>query len=184
MKAVIDTSSLISFVRYCIPFDEGNKLMDFLKNQILEKNIIVLDKVAEECKYLSGGLVVKTLPFINDKKYRTSTNSLIANQKFHRLVDNNFINGSEKNHLNEAEYLIKRTDYINSADCTMILYAFTYKDTFIVTEESGYNNDGKAFKKIPENCKPIGITTMTLPEFLKQNGIGLSIEVAATSLFE
>lgn len=158
--------------------------MDFLENQILEKNIVVLDKVAKECSYLRNGQVIKTLPFINDKKYKTSTGSLIAPQRFHNLVDHNFINGTEKNQLSEAEYQIKRTDYINSADCTMILYAFTNKDTVIVTEESGYNNDGKAFKKIPENCKSIGITTMTLPDFLKQNGISLSIEVAAATLFE
>ena len=37
MKALIDTSSLISFVRYYLPFDQDNKLKDFLEKQILEK---------------------------------------------------------------------------------------------------------------------------------------------------
>ncbi len=187
MKAVIDTCSLISFVRYYLPFDQGNRLKDFLKEQILDKKIIVLDKVAAECEYTSNGLVVKSLPFIKDKKYRTSTSSLVAPPKFHHLIDCNFINASEKRKLTDAEYQKLRGDYLNSADCSLILYTYDKKNTeeiVIITEETGYNNDGKAFKKIPENCKAIDIKTQMLPEFLKSNGIiNLSIDIAATSLF-
>ena len=69
----------------------------------------------------------------------------------------------------------------------MILYAYNSKDiepVIIITEETGYSNDGKVFKKIPEICKSIGITTMTLPDFLsKYDVIDFSIDIAATTLF-
>lgn len=188
MKAVIDTSSLISFVRYYLPFDKDDKLKMFLETQILSKNIIVLDKVETECERQGKGQVVTALPFIKQAKYKTSTASLIAPKRFHYLIDNNFINGSEKNRLDEAEYQVVRDNYLQSADCAMILYAYNNKareDVVIITEETGFNNDGKAFKKIPENCKAIGIITQTLPEFFKTNGIiNLSIDVTATTLFQ
>ncbi|MGI5848236.1 MAG: DUF4411 family protein [Candidatus Cryptobacteroides sp.] len=187
MKAVIDTSSLISFVRYYLPFDKDNKLKDFLEQQILEKKIVVLDKVAEECEYCSHSLVISALPFINNNKYKTSTSSLFAPPKFHNLIDNNFINSSERNRLGEAEYQAERDRFLKSTDCNLILYAFVNnptEETIIITEETGYNNDGKSFKKIPENCKSIGITTLSLPKFLEANGvIDFSINVTATTLF-
>lgn len=137
MKAVIDTSSLIAFVRYYLPFDKAHKLRDFMEKQILDKKIVVLDKVATECEYQGQGQVVSALPFLKDRKYKTSTASLIAPPKFHKLIDNNFINGSEKNHLGEAEYQVERDQFLKSADCAMILYAYTNKDdeSIIITEE-------------------------------------------------
>lgn len=187
MKAIIDTCSLISFVRYYLPFDQDNQLKNFLETQILEKKIIVLDKVAKECEYTSQGLVISALPFIKNKKYITSTSSLIAPAKFHKLIDNNFLIGSEKKGLTDAEYQSKRDGFLNSADCAIILYAYNNKaseEIIIITEETGYNNDGKVFKKIPENCKIIDVKTQTLPEFFKSNDlINFSIDITATTLF-
>ena len=187
MKAVIDTNSLISFVRYYLPFDKDGKLKDFIEKQILEKKIIVLDEVAKECEYVSQGLVLSKLPFIKDKKYKTSTASLVAPTRFHNMVDNNFIIGTERNKLDEPGYAAKRDSYLKSADCLMILYAYLNKaaeETIIITEETRYENDGKVFKKIPENCKSADIKTVSLPEFLEENDvIELSINVSATTLF-
>ena len=50
MKAVIDTSSLVSLVRYYLPFDKEGKLTSFLEERILAKKIIVMEEVALECK--------------------------------------------------------------------------------------------------------------------------------------
>ncbi len=187
MKAIIDTCSLVAFVRYYLPFDKDGKLRDFLERQILERNLVVIDKVAVECERQSHGLVTSALPFIKHAKYKTSTSSLIAPARFHSLIDNNFVIGSEKNRLNEAEYQLVREEYLQSADCSMILYAYSNKcteDVTIITEETGYNNDGKVFKKIPENCKVINVKTMKLPEFLKDNYvIDFTITVTATTLF-
>ena len=46
MKIVIDTSSLLSLVRYYLPFDKKSLLNNLFKAQIELNNIIVLDKVA------------------------------------------------------------------------------------------------------------------------------------------
>ena len=125
--------------------------------------------------------------WIKNKKYRTSTSSLIAPAKFHKLIDNNFLIGSEKKGLSDAEYQLKRDGFLNSADCAIILYAYNNKaseEIIIITEETGYNNDGKVFKKIPENCKFIDVKTQTLPEFFKSNDlINLSIDITTTTLF-
>lgn len=187
MKAVIDTSSLVSLVRYYLPFDKGGKLASFLEEQILAGSILVIDKVVEECGRLGGGQVVGALPFLKKARYRTDTSVLTAVPKFYNLVDNNFVNGSEKNRLDEAEYQLQRDDFLNSADLRMILYAYNSLDSepvIIITEETGYSNDGKVFKKIPEICRSIGITTMSLPAFLSEyEVIDCSIDVIATTLF-
>lgn len=184
MKAVIDTSSLISLVRYYLPFDKDGKLRDFLEKQILCENILVIDKVIEECKYQGKGQVIVAFPFLKEARYKTDT--LIPLPKFYKLVDNNFVNGSERNLINEAEYQLKRDEFLNSTDLRMILYAYNNmdKDPVIITEETGFNNDGKIFKKIPEICRSINITTMSLPEFLsKHEVINLSIDISLTTLF-
>ena len=185
MKAVIDTSSLISLVRYYLPFDKDGKLRDFLEKQILRKDILVIDKVIEECEYQGKGQVIVAFPFLKEARYKTDT--LIPLPKFYKLVDNNFVNGSERNRINEAEYQLKRDEFLNSTDLRMILYAYNNMDkdpVIIITEETGFNNDGKIFKKIPEICRSINITTMSLPEFLSKHAvINLSIDISPTTLF-
>ena len=81
MKAVIDTSSLISLVRYYLPFDKDGKLRDFLEKQILCENILVIDKVIEECKYQGKGQVIVAFPFLKKARYKTDT--IIASPKFY-----------------------------------------------------------------------------------------------------
>ena len=69
----------------------------------------------------------------------------------------------------------------------MVLYAYSVKDkeeVVIVTEETGYSNDGKPFRKIPEICETIGVRTLNLPMFLSENSIvDLTVDVQKTSLF-
>lgn len=126
MKAVIDTSSLLSLVRYYLPFDKEGKLKAFLEERIKAKSLIVLDQVVVECKLIGKGQVIKALPFIDMPKNKV----------------------------------------------------------VIVTEETGYSNDGKPFKKIPGICETIGVRTLSLPTFLSENNIiDLAVEVQKTSLF-
>lgn len=186
MKALIDTSSLISLVRYYLPFDIEGKLSGFIKEQVKSGNIIVLDKVAEECKFQSQGLVIHKLPFVNERKYKTTTTTIIPDKRFYNLIDNNFVLGSSKNQLTNAEYLSQKDSYLKSADCSLILYAYMNKadDVFIITEETEFSNDGKTFKKIPQNCKQINVQTKSLPAFLQENEIiSISVETVSTSLF-
>lgn len=69
MKVVLDTNSLLSLVRYYLPFDKSGVLFNLIKNKILKGEIIIIDKVLEECEYVSKGIVISTLPFLQDKKF-------------------------------------------------------------------------------------------------------------------
>ena len=187
MKAVIDTSSLVSLVRYFIPFDKEGKLKVFLEENILSGKIIVLEQVVEECKRQGKGQVIEVFPFLAKPKYKTSIAGIKPNKAIYNLIDNNFINASVKALLPEAEYQSERNKFIDSADFAMMLYAYSIKDkenVVIVTEETGFSNDGKPFKKIPDICDIIGVKTQNLPSFLLKNGIiNMTIEMAKTSLF-
>lgn len=187
MKAVIDTSSLVSLVRYFIPFDKEGKLKTFLEENIRSGKIIVLEQVAEECKRQGKGQVIEAFPFVVKPKYKTSVAGIKPNKAIYNLINHNFINASVKALLPEAEYQLVRNQFIASADFAMMLYAYSIKDkenVVIVTEETGYSNDGKPFKKIPDICSIIGVKTQNFPSFLLENGIiNMTIEVAKTSLF-
>jgi hypothetical protein len=69
----------------------------------------------------------------------------------------------------------------------MMLYAYSLKEkekVVIVTEETGYSNDDKPFKKIPDICGIIGVKTQSLPSFLLENDIiSMTVEVVKASLF-
>jgi len=47
MKAVIDTNSLLSLVRYYLPFDKKGVLFQFIKSKIETGDIIIIDKVLD-----------------------------------------------------------------------------------------------------------------------------------------
>lgn len=187
MKAVIDTSSLVSLVRYYLPFDKDGKLKAFIEQKIEAKSLIVLEQVVTECKRQGKGQVVKALPFIDKPKNKTSVTDGPINNKLFNLIDNNFINASLRAKFSEAEYQFERDKFTNSADFAMVLYAYSVKEleeVVIVTEETGYSNDGKPFKKIPAICDSIGMRTLNLPAFLLENSIiNLSVDVAQTTLF-
>ena len=187
MKAVIDTSSLVSLVRYYLPFDKEGKLKAFIEERIEAKNLIVLEQVVAECKLQGKGQVVKALPFIDKPMNKTAVTDVPVNKKLFNMIDNNFINGSIAGQLSPAEYQLERDKFTNTADFALVLYASSImekEDVVIVTEESGYSNDGKPFKKIPGVCDTIGIKTLNLPSFLSENSIiDLIVEVQKTTLF-
>ena len=45
MKVVIDTSSLMSLVRYYLPFDKKSILFEAIKTKIANGEILVIDKI-------------------------------------------------------------------------------------------------------------------------------------------
>lgn len=187
MKAVIDTSSLVSLVRYYLPFDKEGKLKAFIEERIEAKTLIVLEQVVAECKLQGKRQVVKALPFVDKPKNITAVTDVPVNQKLFKMIDNNFINGSVVEQLPPAEYQIQRDKFTASADFAMVLYAYSVKEkeeVVIVTEETGYSNDGKPFRKIPGICDTIGVRTLNLPQFLAENSmIDLTVEIQKTSLF-
>jgi hypothetical protein len=178
MKVIIDTSSLLSLVRYYLPFDQKTKLFDFIKSEFENGNLILIDAVYEECLYTTQGLVLKSLDYLNEKKFKKSfklpvkTKDLLppSTKKFYNLLNDNFRTPLSRR-LNDAEFEERKKEFLETADARMIILALIKKnekeEIAIVTEESENGNDNKAFKKIPAICKILDIKVMTLPDILK-----------------
>ncbi len=180
MRVVIDTSSLLSLVRYYLPFDKNGVLFDFIKLQIEKHNIIIIDEVLRECDYLSSGLIVNTFNYLIDNDFKkvykipVKTNDLLppSPRKFYNLVDNNFKTIIAKR-LNTVQMEQQKKEFLRSADARMLIYILNQPkstlldEIILVTEETEASNDNKAFKKIPTICRMLNITVKTLPELLK-----------------
>ncbi|MCD4691433.1 MAG: DUF4411 family protein [Calditrichales bacterium] len=181
MKVVIDTSSLLSLVRYYLPFDTNKKLFSFIKLQIEKGNLIIIDEVLTECEYISKKIVINKMVYLSDKNFRkefnipTKTKNLLppSTKKFYNMVDDNF-RTSISRRLNEPEFEQRKKEFLESADARMIIYALNERhnntnnnEIVIVTEETESSNDHKAFKKIPSICSILNIKVMTLPELLE-----------------
>ncbi len=184
MTVVIDTNSLLSLVRYYLPFDKNNVLFDFLKSKIKIGEIIIIDKVLEECTYISKGIVVKKLNYLSDKAflkknkvpYKTGTLIAPSPAKFLRQIDNQFVNTivRKQRKLTDVEYENQKNHFLEDADMKLIILCLNLKrasifaDVILVTEESEVSNDNKLFKKIPAICKELNIETITLPALLEK----------------
>lgn len=178
MKVIIDTSSLLSLVRYYLPFDQKAKLFDFIKSEFENGNLILIDSVYEECLYTTQGLVLKSLDYLDDKDFKKNfklpfkTKDLLppSTKKFYNLLNDNFRTPLSRR-LNEVEFEERKKEFLQTADARMIILALikisAKEDVVIVTEESENSNDNKDFKKIPAICKILDINVMTLPEILK-----------------
>ena len=81
MKVVIDTSSLLSLVRYYLPFDKQKVLFELIKFKIASGEVLVIDKIIEECEYTSKGIVLSTLSYLKDKSFN-KTHKLPLNTEF------------------------------------------------------------------------------------------------------
>lgn len=193
MKVIIDTNSLLSLVRYYLPFDKNSVLYDFIKYKIEQGEIIIIDKVLEECSYNSKGLVIQKLSYLEDKLFLKSaklpykTDSLIAPSpaKFLRQVDNQFVNSIvlKQRKLTDVEYENQKNYFLEDADMKLILLSLNLmrddidKEIILVTEETETSNDNKLFKKIPAICRELNIKTMSIPELLeKYDGIDVEFK--------
>ena len=126
MKVVIDTNSLLSLVRYYLPFDKKRVLFQFFKNKIETGEIIIVDRVLQQCTYNSKGIVLKTLDYLNDKAFLKAakvpykTDSLLAPSpaKFLRQVENQFVNNVVRNQRNitDTEFENQKTAFLDDAD--------------------------------------------------------------------
>ena len=191
MKVVIDTNSLLSLVRYYLPFDKKGVLFKFFKNKVEKGEIIIIDKVFQQCIYNSKGIVLTTLDYLNDKKFLKSakipykTDTLLAPSpaKFLRQVENQFVNSvvRRQRKLTETEFQNQKTAFLNDADMKQIILCLNIikngEKVVLVTEETESSNDNKLFKKIPAICKELDIETMTLPELIaKCDGIEIGFQ--------
>lgn len=182
MRTLVDASSLVALARYYHPFDSTEALHEFLNSEIASGNIIVLDKIAEEVQYVSGGMAVEAFPCLKNKKRVVSTKDIIPKQKFFNMLDNSFVDHSTKRlkFNDEVSYNNERDRFLQGADCALVVYAMNNNSGLdpiqILTEESATQNDGKLFKKIPSICKELGIRALTSVEFFKElDSIKISI---------
>jgi len=191
VKVVIDTNSLLSLVRYYLPFDKNGVLFQFFKEKIETGEIIIVDKVFEQCEYISKGIVLTKLIYLKEKDFLKAaklpykTDSLLAPSpaKFLRQGENQFINNIVRNQrkLTETEFENQKNAFLDDADMKQIILCLNLiKDgekVVLVTEETENSNDNKLFKKIPAICKELNIDTLTLPELLaKYDGIDIDFQ--------
>lgn len=178
MKAILDTSSLMSMVRYYFPFDTENTLTQFIKAKLTSGEWIIIDKVHEEAKYLSGGLILNKMSFLKDKNFIKSANiayrtELIippAPRRFANMLNDNFTIPVMKRRLSPAEFEVNKDNFVRSADMRQVLLCWSLahnnEEAIVVTEETGASNDNKLFKKIPAICEQLGLLSATLPQLM------------------
>jgi hypothetical protein len=174
MKFVIDTSSLLAFVRYYLPFDKARKLKAELQARIEDKEIIVIDKVWDESKYTAKKAIYLALEVLHEKKNTQNTDLVLPDPKFFKMLDNNFTVQSQKKQLEPEQYEALKAKFLSGADCKMILLCYVRmkgkdsEDYVIITEETDSQNDGKLFKKIPLICKELRIECISIADFIKR----------------
>lgn len=175
MKVILDTSSLLAFVRYYLPFDKDDSLKDFIRNKIDAGEIVVIDKVFEEARYLSKGIIVDKLDFLKEKIRHYKTEELLPSSKFFNILDNQLCYITQKNKLTAAEYELSRNKYLDSADAKLILFCLNdssplgIDNPVLVTEETSSENDNKLFKKLPAICEILHINHCNLPALFKNH---------------
>jgi len=179
MKVIIDTNSLLSLVRYYLPFDNENLLFNFIKDKIENGEIIIIDKVYEQCTYNSKGLVLKQLSFLTDKAFLKKsktphkTDTLLAPSpaKFLRMVENQFVVTVQRKKITDVEFEVSKNKHLEDADTKQIILCLNLmqseSEVYLVTEETTESNDNKLFKKIPAMCNELNIKCITLPQLLK-----------------
>jgi hypothetical protein len=156
-----------------MPFDTKGTFKDLIRTKFQNGEILILDKVIDEAKYISQGIILKELDFINDKTKLINTSNLIPSNKFFNLLNNQFCNKDiiKLKGITDTEFELEKTHYLKSADANLILYSLSIQNNnpIVVTEETKNSNDNKIFKKIPENCKEINIICCTLPVLFKEH---------------
>ncbi len=179
MKVIIDTNSLLSLVRYYLPFDNENLLFNFIKDKIENGEIIIIDKVYEQCTYNSKGLVLKQLSFLTDKTFLKKsktphkTDTLLAPSpaKFLRMVENQFVVAVQRKKITDVEFEVSKNKHLEDADTKQIILCLNLmqseSEVYLVTEETAESNDNKLFKKIPAMCNELNIKCINLPQLLK-----------------
>ena len=125
MRAVIDTTSLVAFVRYYLPFDKNAKLKKLLERKFKSGELVVLDKVFEESGRVAKGIVIKELDFLNDKKLLVKTELILPDKKFYNRLDNELCYRAQRNKLSSTEYEVEQQRFLESADANS--YSFVKK---------------------------------------------------------
>lgn len=169
---VIDTCSLVNFVKFYLPFDKDSTLLNFLESKIESKELIVIDHVYKQCEYVQKGFALKAIPFL--AKHKVDTTSYVTNKQFSHWLNNDFKVVELCKNLTSEEFEHHKTKFMDDADFKMLLYCDKHKGDSqmrLLTDETRANNDSKYFKKLPTLCDTAGIECIDLPEFLRQHDL-------------
>lgn len=177
-----DTSSLVALSRYYLPFDESHQLEDFIRRKFLNNELVVLDTILNEIKYISQGSVLKTLTFITERKdliVNTSELLPVSPRRFDNLVSNNFVIQAFLKNGVDIDFSVMKRNFLDSGDGKLILTMYNMREnganqSCIVTEESRFSNDRKGFKKIPAICDIIHAECVSLVDYLKLTPLHIS----------
>ena len=175
MRAVIDTTSLVSFVRYYLPFDKADKLKKLLEKKFNSGEVIVLDKVYDESKFVAKGIVTKELKFLAKSPKIVKTDLILPEHKFFNRLENELCYGAQKNRLTTTQFEKMKEEFLETADAKLILFCEKDKNSLeldkpiLVTEETRSENDNKLFKKLPEICTILNIEHCNLPTLLRDH---------------
>lgn len=186
MKTIVDTSSLVRMAQSYWPFDHTGALEAFLSRRMAQGELLLIDEVVGEIKYVSQGVAYNTFKCLRDKAHQISTINLQPPQKFYRMLDNNFVDQEYKKTKlqgDEDAYQNAREEYLRSTDCRIVVYAMcelARRPIQVLTEESANQNDGKLFRKIPFICQQLGIPTLNAVEYFKQHEDALTVVVEST----
>ena len=162
---VIDTCSLLFLARDLLPLDKNKNLFKFIKSKFDEKKFMLLDSVYQEAKHISKGIILQKFDFLKAIK---KEENLALLSKDHNTIDNNWIAKGQRSKLQDNEYGVQKTRFIESADCQLILYAKRHKYS-IITQESKSENDNKLFKKIPIICGQEQLKYNSATDYLANN---------------
>lgn len=170
---VIDTCSLLYFVRYYLPFDKDSTLFDFMKTGVESGEFVIIDHVYKQCKWTARGLIIEKLPFL--KEHQTITTDLLPDKKFFHWLENDFKNSQICKKISSEEFENEKRKFTEDADVKMLLFCEKHKNSIItariLTDETGVNNDNKYFKKLPVLCTTMGIESIDLPSFFKEHDL-------------
>lgn len=181
MVVIVDTSSLCSLVRYYLPLDKEGQLISFIKRSLINRQMIIIDKVYEECRRLAQGEIINRMPFLKDKVFadlifNIDQDSVVPPPKFLNIVNEGFVVKAKFNELNEGQKQAQIERFFDGADYALLLCSYINKkkidgglfpeDILILTEESNASNDNKCFKKIPLCSKIIDVDTIGLTNYL------------------
>lgn len=172
---IIDTCSLVSLAKQYLPLDNVNCIEPFVTTEIKEGRLIILDSIQEECKYVSGGIVMEKFPVLKDNSFVINTEKIVPRspRTFFNKLDNNYCVSLIKKTLTTDQYERQKIDFLSTGDGRMILYINNMvqeKSITVITEESRSQNDAKLFKKLPLILDQMDVKAITVSDYLKING--------------
>lgn len=166
---IIDTSSLINFIRYYY-FDKNNsnqinsKLYNFILEKIKLGEIIIIDKVFDEIRS-------KDLLKFKEEIKKYIKNSLYLIGEVGEIIEKYYIESNEVYLNNDQQKILFEKEKFEQeyADLYLIEVCKEIKENgkkpILITEES-FKRDGKLLPKLPIICKKENIECKMIPHAL------------------